>query len=188
MKNKIIYTFIILIITAGTVFAQKNDYSREPGYVDFGDLSKYENGERVTEVMIESHLLKMVSKLAGKEDPDLKELLGGLKLIKVNAFEATDDNYEALKSLMEKTDKKLISENWDRIVKTRSEDENANVYIKTDKDEIINGLVVIAVERDGDAAFVNIVGKIDLDQIGRLSEKFDIPELDKIKGGKHEKE
>ena len=175
------YAVILVSIFLMSAFAQKKDYSSEPGYIDFGDLSVLESSEMVTEVIIEEHLLKMVSKMAQNEDDELASLIGGLKLIKVNAFEVSSTTADDIMKRIDDIDRALMSKNWDRIVKTKSRDESANVYIRTSDDELIVGLVVTAYEKNGDAAFVNIVGDINLETIGRLSQKFDIPSLDAVK-------
>ena len=77
-------------------------------------------------------------------------------------------------------DKDLMKKDWDRIVKTKSRGEVANVYVKTAGDEEFVGLTVVAIDTGGEAAFVNIVGNIDIETLGRLGEKFDIPGIDDI--------
>jgi len=42
-------------------------------------------------------------------------------------------------------------------------------------------LVIIAIDKTGKASLVNIVGKIDMETIGKLSEKFDFPDVNKMK-------
>jgi len=82
---------------------------------------------------------------------------------------------------MEGISKKLVSKNWDRIVHVKSGDEYTNVFIKSStSDNNIYGLTVTTYQKDGEASFVNIVGKINLESISRLGAKFDIPSLDKI--------
>ncbi|MBU1098000.1 MAG: DUF4252 domain-containing protein [Bacteroidetes bacterium] len=185
MKTKIVLVFVFLISSA--LFAQKGDYSKFAGYINFGDFESLQKGDEVTEVLIEEHLIKMVAKMTAKSEPDLSELLNGIKLVKVNSFEVTDKSFEELKTRAEKIDKELMNRKWDRVVKTRSKDNFANVYIKTESEEKIIGLVVASVEKNGEAAFVNIVGDINLETIGRLGEKFDIPSLDNIKNEKSSK-
>ncbi len=182
MKNLIKYFAVLLIISIGTVTAQKRDYTNEPGYVDFGDLSEFEEGEMVAEVFIESYLLKMVGKLTQNEEPELAELIGGLKLIKVNVFGVNEDNIGQINGRVELINKNLANNGWDRIVRVRDGGETANVHIKTNNGEDIVGLVVLAVDENGEAAFVNIVGNINLEIIGKLGEKFDIPSLGDING------
>jgi hypothetical protein len=102
-------------------------------------------------------------------------------LVKANVYEISDENKDLLKQRINETDSKLSNTKWKRIVKTKSEDELANVYIKLNNDKKIIGLVVTNFEKGGEAAFVNIVGNIDLATIGKLGKKFGIPHLEGVK-------
>ena len=179
MKFKTLLS-IALIFIATLTFGQKNDYSKYEGYVDFGNLEKFETSEEVVEVVIEEHLLRMVSKMAGKNEPELSKVLDGIKLIKVHTFGISEENYTELANIVKSVDKKLMQDGWDRIVKTRSKDEVVSVFILTSNEENIDGLVVTTVEKGGEAVFVNIVGDIDLETIGELSDKFDIPSINDL--------
>ncbi len=176
MKAKLLLS-IALIFIATLTFGQKNDYTKYKGFVDFGNLEKFETSEEVVEVVIEEHLLRMVSKMAGKNEPELSNVLDGIKLIKVHSFGVSEENYPELANIVKSVDKKLMQDGWDRIVKTRSKDEVVSVFILTSNEENIDGLVVTTVEKGGEAVFVNIVGDIDLETIGELSDKFDIPSI-----------
>jgi len=183
MKKKLVIIVILMGFLVSTGFAQKNDYSSYKGFIDFGNLEQFETGEEVTEVLIEEHLIRMVAKLATNEEPELSSVLDGIKLIKVHSFEISKENTEKLSNKVKEIDKTLMGEGWDRIVRTKSKEETVNVYILTNNEEKIEGLVVASFEKDGDATFVNIVGDINLETIGELSNKFDIPSI----GGIHEK-
>ena len=183
MKKKLLLMSVILGLSFSTGFAQKNDYSNYKGFIDFGNLEQFETGEEVTEVLIEEHLIRMVAKLATNEEPELSSVLDGIKLIKVHTFEVSEKNSSELSSKVKEIDKTLINDGWDRIVRTKSKHEVTNVYILTNNEEKIEGLVVAGFENDGDATFVNIVGDINLETIGELSSKFDIPSIGSI----HEK-
>ena len=183
MKKKLVMMVILMGFLVSTGFAQKNDYSSYKGFIDFGNLEQFETGEEVTEVLIEEHLIRMVAKLATNEEPELSSVLDGIKLIKVHSFEISKENEGKLSNKVKEIDKTLMNEGWDRIVRTKSKEETVNVYILTNNEEKIEGLVVASFEKDGDATFVNIVGDINLETIGELSNKFDIPSI----GGIHEK-
>jgi hypothetical protein len=180
MKKLISLISVLFLFTAANLLGQEQDYSKYAGYANFGDLSGMEDGEEVTEILIEEKLLRMVSKFT-KDDVELSDLIGGLKLIKVNTFEVTPSNTEQLMKRAKAIDKDLISKNWDRIVKTKSKGEVANVYIKTKGDDEFIGLTVVSIDEGGEAAFVNIVGNINMDALGKLGQKFDIPGIDNIK-------
>ena len=183
MKKKLLLMSVIIGLSFSTGFAQKNDYSNYKGFIDFVNLEQFETGEEVTEVLVEEHLIRMVAKLATNEEPELSSVLEGIKLIKVHTFEISEKNASELSSKVKEIDKTLMNNGWDRIVRTKSKDEVTNVYILTNNEEKIEGLVVAGFENDGDATFVNIVGDINLETIGELSSKFDIPTIGSI----HEK-
>jgi len=184
MKTLIKSIIILVIFLAVNISAQEKDYSKEPGFVNFGDLSSLQDDEEVTEILIEEKLLKMVSKFTD-DDPELSDLVGGLKLIKVNTFAVTPGNSSDLMKRANSIDKDLMNKKWDRIVKTKSKGNVANVYLKTAGDDDFVGLTVVTVDEDGEAAFVNIVGSINMDALGKLGKKFDIPGLDGIKKESH---
>ncbi len=176
--NKILFVFLTLI--SFTAFAQ-NDYSKEPGYFDFGDLTSFEQGDGVTEVFLESNILQLVAAVTEDDEPELSAMLNGLQLVKVNVFEVSDKNENGIRNRISDLDSKIVSKKWDRIVRTKGGNELVNVYIKTaNNKKDIDGLIVTTLDSGGEAVFVNIVGKIDLKKIGKLGAKFDIPSLDKI--------
>ncbi len=182
MKRLLFLIPVIFFVGALTISAQdKEDYSKYPGYVDFGNLAPFMNSENMTEVNIEGYLLKMVSNMSEKNDPELSSLLKGLKLVKVYSFKVSGNDAKEVSGKIDQIDKRLSDKDWNRIVKVKGAHENTNVYIKTTTDQNnIVGLVVTSLEKDGEVAFVNIVGSIDMDAIGRLGNKFDIPSLEKI--------
>ncbi len=182
MKNLVkIFSIMVILFSISLSAQEKYNYSNDPGYVDFGDLAKFQNDSDVTEVIIESNLLKMVANAAKNNDTALYDLLSGLKLVKVNSFKSSKSDKDELIQKMESINEKLVSKDWDRIIHVKSGGEYTNVFIKSSvSNNNILGLAVTTYENDGEASFVNIVGKIDLESIGRLGAKFDIPSLGHI--------
>lgn len=175
---KLLIIFIVLITISA--YSQE-EYTKKPGYFDFGDLSSFEKGDGVTEVFLESNILQLVAAVTEDDEPELSEMLNGLHLVKVNVFEVSDKNESGLRNIIDDFDSKLVSRKWDRIVRKKGGEETVNVYIKTSGDKKnIDGLVVTTLDKSGEAAFVNIVGTIDLKKISKLGAKFDIPSLDNI--------
>lgn len=181
MKNLIKLSVMFLVVATSFVFAQKKDYSKEPGYVDFTKFEEFIQTDQTTEIIVENKLLRMVGRIVKNKDAELKDLLDNLKLIKAISFETEDKTFKELYTNTDKIASKLDGMGWDRIVKSKAKDRITYVYIKTQGDEDILGLAVMNVEADGESSFVNVVGKINLDAIGRLGDKFDIPALDKVK-------
>jgi hypothetical protein len=172
--------FLLLLLLPFLAFAQEKDYSKELGFVDFGDLTQFENEDNLTEVYLEENLLKMVSKMTKEDESGISVLLDKIKLIKVNVFEVDAKNQKTIQNKITDIDKMLVNKKWDRIVRSKHKGEFANVYIKQDADNKIAGLVVTTLEDKGEAAFINIVGQIDLEEIGKLGDKFNIPSLNDI--------
>ena len=114
MKTSINIIILFLIFISIQLIAQEHDYLKEPGYINFGDLASLEDGEEVTEILIEEKLLKLVSKFTN-DDEDLYKLIGGLKLIKVNTFKVTPGNAQELLKRANALDKELLNKKWDRI-------------------------------------------------------------------------
>ena len=186
----------VLLLMAATAFPQDNtDYSKYPGYVDFGNISKFMTGDRVTEINLDANLLKMLSKMGGERDQDFKEVIGGLKLIRVNSFGLDAANENEVRSKVGAIDKELMNKNWKRIIMVKEKGEYTNVYVLPSSDyENFLGLCVTNIDQRGkrdkgspEATFVNIVGNINMSQLGKLGDKFDIPGLGKNHKQKEDK-
>ena len=178
--NLLKYLFVIYLFIIIPIHSQTSDVTNEPGYFNFGDLSSLENSTGVTEVILEEDLLSVLATISNEKDPNIMAILNGLKLVKANVYEVNEENQDELKERVNDIDSRLSNSDWKRIVRTRSSEEIANVYIKLNADKQIVGLVVTSFEESGDAAFVNIVGNIDLATIGKLGNKFHIPSLDGV--------
>ena len=187
----------IIMFAAFTAYPQdKTDYSQFPGYVDFGSLSKYMSGDNVTEINLDANLLKMLSKMGGENNKDFTGVVGGLKLIRVNSFELDATSEQNIKDKISSIDQSLMNKNWQRIIKVKEHGEYTNVYVLPSSDyENFLGLCVTSIDANGkrnkskpEATFVNIVGNINMSQLGKLGSKFDIPALKEMKKEKMEKE
>jgi hypothetical protein len=166
--------FLIILLLPLLLQAQERDYSKDPGYVDFGDLTRFEKDDNITEIYLDEGLLGMVSKMSNDED---SKFIGGLKLIRVNVFQVDSLNHKSVRNKINEIDKGLMAKKWNRIVRTKSKNEVVNVYIKQEANKRISGLVVTTIEEKGEAAFINIVGEINLEDMGKLGARFNIPSI-----------
>ena len=180
MKIPIRIFFAVFVFTASLLLAQNNDdYTKYPGYFGFGSISRFIQGDNVTEVNIDYHLLSMLTGLSQDNKDDLSQLIRGLKLVKVYSFGVKQEDQKELLGKIVEMDKSLTTKNWDRIVKVKDPDEFTFVYIKpTGNDKTVSGIVAVNYERTGKATFVNIVGEINKSDIGKISNKFNLPSLD----------
>lgn len=194
MKNLIKITLFLALLPLAFSIAQKKDYSGEPGYINLSDLTKFESESKFTEVILEEKLLRLASKFSRRNDDELSRVLENIKLIQVYVIGVNEKNEKIFENRILEVNKKVQSKSWDRIIRHKDKDQIANVFIKTDANDNIVGLIVTALEKDFDefgelgnfkdenqAVFLNIVGDIDLETIGRLNDKWDIHGLDKVK-------
>ena len=65
-------------------------------------------------------------------------------------------------------------------MRAQKDGKNVRVYLKTQGKDAVQGLVVIALEENKQAVFVNVVGDIKPAQLSMLGEKLHIDPLKKL--------
>ena len=152
------------------------DYTKLPGYVDFGPALG--DMEASVEVYLKGSLLVLAREAVKDEDPELGELLSRIDYVHVQVFPMEG---LSTKKLMEKTGlvaKQLEKKGWELTVRVREDEEQVHVYFLPGKKDDIAGLVVMAVDEDDEAVFVNVVGNINPAEIGRIGRTFHIDSMD----------
>lgn len=164
---------------AAPLFAEETP----PGYVDFGTLTPSAKADQFVEVNMKGALLKLAAQLTKKSEPDVAELLSGIQQVRVNVVGLDKDNREAITQRITEVRSKLEGKGWERVVQAKERTQDVSVYLKNGKEGVLDGVVVTVLDGAKEAVFVNVVGSISLDQIGKLGEKLDIAPLKQI-GGK----
>jgi hypothetical protein len=181
--------FALLFALALTTFAQqKEDYTNEPGYFDYSEYTQFKNAEPKTTIHLEGPMLKAIAKMGEGKGEKIGDMIASLKLVSVNEFPIAKDDLDKTENTISLMDKKLQSLNWERIIKTKKKNAFSGVYVKMDANDNYTGLFVIAMDNDDELTLVNIVGKINLETIGKLSEQINLPVFGKSKPEKKEKE
>ena len=169
---------LLALVLAGSAAAQ--DLSREPGFVDLDAVEGWFDAEPKVIVNIRGALLELVAEASRYEDPELAELLTRLKAIQVRGFNLRRSDYESVSGRSRDFARRLENLGWDTVVRVREDNELVDVFVRV-HDGAISGMMVMAVSPDDDETFfVNIVGQIDPEQIGRLGRKFDIHPLNDV--------
>jgi hypothetical protein len=150
------------------------------GQVDFGKFYPPGAGGEFVEVNITSSLISLAMKLVEKEEPDVARLLGGLQLVRVNVIGLDEANRTDMEKRVEKIRKELDSKGWERIVTAQKEGQDVGVYLKSKDKDTVQGVVVMVIDGNHQAVFVNVVGDIKPEQIALLGEKLHLDPLKKL--------
>jgi len=149
--------------------------------LDLKNLDKLsDKAKDVTDVTLDGSLLKSAAKFLSNDDPDqakVKKLVAEIKGIYVKTYEFESEG-EYTESDLAPIRTQLRSPGWSRIVGVHSkkEHDNTEIYLKSGGTE--PGGLAIVCANPKELVVVNIVGKIDLDELSELGGNLGIPKLD----------
>lgn len=169
MKLKIVLMCLMALLALPAV-AQEDELKSFPGYVDFGSLDSI-FGEPTVQIAIGASLLGMVSSLSASQDQDAAELLKRLKGVRVNVYE-TSQMADGAVDYVKNISSQLSDLGWESVVTVNSSDEQVRIFMNINEDRI-EGITVMAVE-ENEAVFVNVIGNINPEELGKVMDKFDI--------------
>lgn len=147
-----------------------------PGQVDFGTFTPTGSGEFV-EVNVPSSLISLAVRFVEKQEPDVAQLLNGIKLVRVNVIGLTDANRNEMEGRIKRVRNSLSGSGWEKIVTAQKDNNDVGVYLKMDTKSAIEGLALTVLEGTKHAVFVNVVGNIKPEQLSLLGEKLNIEPL-----------
>jgi hypothetical protein len=175
MKNS-----IRSLVAAGAVCLALASSARaeDAGFVDFGTLNPTE-GSQFVEVNIKSNLIAMVAALTKKTEPEVTQVIEGLKQIRVNVLGITKENRDEMKKRITDIRGKLDKAGWERIVTAMEKDQDVGVFLKTKDATTVEGICVTVVDKD-QVVLVNVVGNIQPEKLAVVGERFDVEPLKKI--------
>jgi len=150
------------------------------GEVDFGTFSPPASGGEFVEVNLTSNLISLAARFIEKEDPQVAELIKGVHLVRVNVVGLDEQNRPEIEQRVKKIRKQLEGKGWQKIVTARQKDQDVGVYLKTGEKDAVQGLVVVVVDGNEQAVFVNIVGNIRPEQLSMLGEKLHLKPLKEL--------
>lgn len=171
--KRLIVAVVFLLICA--LSAQAQDLSGHPGYVDLDRIEIPVDASEITEVNLGPELLKLVCKMENG-DEGLNKALDGLFGIRVKSFGLTPELAGQIKPIVEDIQAQLDRDGWKRLVYVKEGNELVIVSMRYDPadENKVAGLMVIAFEPGDEATFVNIVGHLDLANMGNLLGDMDI--------------
>ncbi len=151
-----------------------------PGQVDFGTFSPPKDGGEFVEVNVSPNLIWLASRLVEKDEPEVAQMLTGLKLVRVNVIALSDENRGELQTRAQKINKDLAAKGWERVVAAQQKDQDVSVYLKTGSGGTVQGVAAVIFDNKQHAVFINVVGDIKPEQIAMLGDKLQIDPLKKL--------
>jgi len=133
----------------------------------------------VVNVNLDESMVQQASAMGGKEpDAKMQQVLQGLKGVYVKSFEFSapggysDDDVDAVRA-------QLKAPGWSQIVSVREKGELVEVYSWSDATGS-GGLAIIAAE-ERELTVVNLIGRVNIAQLGALGGQLGIPMMPKGK-------
>lgn len=177
--KKIVKQSLVLGALCGVLTLGLQAAEELPGKVDFGSFTPASGAEFV-EVNINSNLITMVLDLAKKSEPDIVEVLKGLKGVRVNVMGLTDENRADIQKRVSGIRKDLNAGGWERVVTAVQENHDVGVYVRTRGSEAVEGIVVTVIEDNKQAVLINVIGDIRPEKLAMVGERFHIEPLKKL--------
>lgn len=173
MKRNLMSKFgigLLCALFALPVMGQEDELKNLDGYVDFGDLSASYGEPKIT-INLGGTMLNFVGMMSSSESPETSDLISKLKGIRVQIY-SLGENLDAARNQFSDTKSQLKSSGWEPIVQINEDDEQVLVYMKA-VDGNMEGMTVMVVD-DEEAVFVNVIGQLNPEELGRVMDKFDV--------------
>lgn len=180
MWKRMLCCGLLLFVVTGSAWAQA-DIESDPGYVNLDEITGWFAREPSIIVNIKGALLDLVAEASRYEDPDLADLLHKLKSVQVRGFNLGYADFREAEQRTNAFAKRLEARGWDTVVLVRDhDDETVHVHVLVDKGAIAGMMVMVVSSDEDETVFVNIVGEINPEQIGRIGRRFDIDPLNDV--------
>ncbi len=176
IKMKVKLTILLFVFTLIT-FAQNSMFE------------KYEDLDDVSTVVVTKHAFKLMGKVASDspEAKSYKEMVNNLDYLAVY----TTDNVKIAGDMIKDIQKYLKSTKLSELMRIKDKDANVKIFVKEGKDEDhVSELFMYITSlkdkvnvngRKPEVVVVSLTGNIDLNKIGELTDKMNIPGGNELK-------
>ncbi len=177
-RRSILVGLFAAALLVPAAFAQAS-LDKEPGYVNLSTMESWFGDEPFLFVNVKGALLNLVAEASRSEDEELSNLLHRLKAIQVRGFKNDGANRDDIRRKTSGFARELARDGWETVVRVRQDDEHVDLFLKSNGNNISGLMIMVVKDEDDETVFVNIVGDIDPEQVGRLGRKFNIRELER---------
>lgn len=154
--------------------------ANDPGYVDPVAIEQILQSEATLEVNLGGSMLRLVVEATRDEDRDLHDLLSKIRGIYVRGYTLVGEEARTVGARFSQVAQRLVDNGWERIVRVRDGDETVHVLVRAREDRIDGLSVLVSAPGENETVFVNIVGEIRPEEIGRIGRRFNIGALEDL--------
>lgn len=177
MRKTILFSILLLALAAPAAWAQKGA-ALQPGAFPLEELGLFPRDKLSVEINLEGALLRMISEATKQSDPGFSSLIAGLRSIQVQAFPVEGVDGTQGKNGIGRAIRWLEDKGWKPTVKVREKGEETYIYMQ-ETDGKIMGLTVLSMDAT-EAVVINVVGRIDPAEIGRIGQRLNLPGMGKL--------
>ncbi len=161
---------------------------KAPGFVDFGKLGADsqlgKEGKLTIRVSLYGAMLRMVAEFSQSQEPDFADVVSKLQGIFASIYKVPVADQEQVFRLARETAGRLAARGWQTVVEIHTDQgETSYIQVRTDGERIFGLAVMFFEPDDGTAGFINVVGDVSPEEIGRLGRTFKIPALEHLDTG-----
>ena len=164
-QRKLMMVWAACCLCVGMAQAQSNNLSGDPGYFDFGQVPGIVDEPKV-QIDLNPLMLGFIADAAEGEESGVKDVLKGLRGIKVYVYELTQGRDQVL-GFIDAVGLELEGRNWMRMVYIDSDDTKVRIHVRPDGGSI-SGMTLMVLGDDNEAVFMNIVGDINPAKLGKV--------------------
>lgn len=159
----------------------QTDLSELPGYFPTELLELVPADAVSVEVNLQGAMLKMIGAFAGDAEPEFASLVAALDAIRVRSGEFDPADAAEISRRLAAGQSWLSDNGWLAMVRVRDGDEEVYVYSREEQGDLV-GFTILALE-GGEATAVNLIGRIDPQQLQRLISGLDLGVLEDVELG-----
>ncbi|MGB3151061.1 MAG: DUF4252 domain-containing protein [Maribacter sp.] len=150
-------------------------------------FDKYEDLDNVSAVVVNSSMFRLLSNIDVEvDDPEAKDFMDIAKSLKnLKVFITEDKSISA--DMMSTMNKYLKSNSLEELMRVKDKEANVKFYIKQGKDEdhvsellmFVTGMKNVDMDVNGrkfETVLLSLTGDIDLNKIGSLTRKMNLPQ------------
>lgn len=171
---------LLVLVFALLTPAIAQELETHPGFFPLDSIGGLTSDDVSLEVNLQGAMLELVALATAEDDPELSQLVSGLRAIRVRIAPVARIDLAAMRSSFPNAARRLEETGWRAMLRAREEDEEIYMFAREVKGEIL-GLTLLAFDEE-EVVLLNLVGELDLARLGSLARGLDLPLLDQATG------